>query len=49
MIFEILTILLAWYIIRTRKRVREKIRDAETVEAHYPDGSFTYLSERDLL
>ena len=49
MLFEILTILLAWYIIRARKRVREKIRDAETVEAHYPDGSFTYLSERDLL
>ena len=49
MLFEILTIALALYILHKRKKVREKLKDAETVEAHYPDGSFTYLSEKDLL
>lgn len=49
MIFEILTIILSVYILHGRKKVRNKIKDAETVEAHYPDGSFTYLSEDDFL
>ena len=49
MICEILVIILSVYIIRKRRRMREKLNDAETVELHYPDGSFTYISEKDLL
>ncbi|MBQ7700913.1 MAG: hypothetical protein IJT54_00765 [Candidatus Methanomethylophilaceae archaeon] len=49
MICEILVIILSVYIIRKRRMMREKLKDAETVELHYPDGSFTYISEKDLL
>lgn len=49
MICELLVIILSVHILRTRKRLREKLKDAETVELHYPDGSFTYINEKDLL
>ena len=49
MLFIILTIVLSLYIIHYRKRMRAKLEGAETIEIHYPDGSFTYITEKDLM
>lgn len=49
MICEIMLIVFGIWYLNKRSKLKAKLKDAETVEVHYPDGSFSYIDERDLL